>query len=83
MFEKELMKYDGLTIFMPFRDTNENNICGENRTKIIYDSDIQRLALGDISAVAALFDGICKDEGIAFELGYSFGKGLIIFLSWA
>lgn len=74
LLEQELLKYPGMETFMPFRDTNENQIYGESRTRIIYDADIQHLDSGKISVVAALFDGICKDEGISFELGYAFGR---------
>lgn len=74
LLEQELLKHQGIETFMPFRDTNENQICGETRTQIIYDADIQHLDSGEISVVAALFDGICKDEGISFELGYAFGR---------
>lgn len=76
LFEQELLKYQGIKSFMPFRDTNENQLCGESRTRIIYDADIQHLDSGEISVVAALFDGICKDEGISFEIGYAFAKSI-------
>ena len=67
-------------IFMPFRDTDENNLIGLNRTKIIYDSDIERLNSGKVILLVALYDGICKDEGISFEIGYAYGKGIPIFI---
>lgn len=76
LLEKELLAQCNITTFMPFRDTDENNLSGENRTRIIYDADIERLNSGEISATVALFDGVCKDEGISFELGYSFGKNI-------
>lgn len=79
-FEESLKKIQNTSIFMPFRDTDENNIVGPNRTKIVYDADIERLNSGEIILLAALYDGICKDEGISFEIGYAYGKGIPIFL---
>lgn len=79
LFEQELLKHQGIESFMPFRDTNENQLFGENRTRIIYDADIRHLDSGNVSVVAALFDGICKDEGISFELGYAFGRKIPIY----
>lgn len=78
--EKAIKKRIKCDIFMPFRDTNENNLKGPNRTKIVYDSDIERLNSGKIVLLAVLYDGICKDEGISFEIGYAYGKGIPAFI---
>lgn len=79
-FEAELKKQFECKTFMPYRDTDENNLEGADRTKIVYDSDIARLDSGEIVLLAVLYDGICKDEGISFEIGYAYGKGIPIFL---
>lgn len=79
-FETELKRKVNCDIFMPFRDTDENNLVGPNRTKIVYDSDIARLDSGEVILLAVLYDGICKDEGISFEIGYAFGKGIPIYI---
>lgn len=78
--ESSLKNKLNCNIFMPFRDTDENKLTGSNRTKIIYDADIERLNSGNVILLAALYDGICKDEGISFELGYAYGKGIPIFI---
>jgi len=78
--ESSLRKKLNCGIFMPFRDTDENNLIGPNRTKIVYDSDIERLNSGEVILLAVLYDGICKDEGISFEIGYAYGKGIPIFI---
>lgn len=78
--EDALKKKLEYKIFMPFRDTDENNLIGPNRTKIVYDADIERLNSGDVILLAVLYDGICKDEGISFEIGYAYGKGIPIFI---
>ena len=79
-FEESLKRIGGISIFMPFRDTDENNLKGENRTRLVYDADIERLDSGEIVLLAVLYDGICKDEGISFEIGYAYGKGIPIFI---
>ncbi|MBC1431026.1 hypothetical protein HB981_12720 [Listeria seeligeri] len=78
--EKQLHSNVGLKTFMPFRDTNEDELEGDNKTKIVYDEDIKRLDSKDLKMMVALYDGICKDEGISLEIGYAFGKGVPIFI---
>ena len=78
--ERAIKKRVQCGTFMPFRDTDENNLMGPNRTKIVYESDIERLDSGKIVLLAVLYDGICKDEGISFEIGYAYGKGIPIFI---
>ncbi len=78
--ESSLRNKLNCNVFMPFRDTDENKLIGANRTKIIYDADIERLNSGNIILLAVLYDGICKDEGISFEIGYAYGNGIPIFI---
>lgn len=78
--ERSLRKTINCKTFVPFRDTNENKLIGPNRAIIIYDADLEKLNSGDILLLAVLYDGICKDEGISFEIGYAFGKGIPIYI---
>lgn len=66
--------------FVPFRDTAEHKIVGLEKTKIIYEQDMSRLNSGNIELLVALYDDICKDEGISFEIGYAYGKNIPIYL---
>jgi nucleoside 2-deoxyribosyltransferase len=79
-FEDALKRHIKCNIFMPFRDTKENDLVGPDRSKIIYDSDIKKLDSGEVILLAALYDGICKDEGISFEIGYAYGRKIPIFV---
>ena len=78
--EEAILSHIGCKTFVPFRDSNENELIGVNRTKIVYDADIERLNSKELSLLAVLYDGICKDEGISFEIGYAFGKGVPVFI---
>lgn len=78
--EKQIHNNVGLKTFMPFRDTNEDELEGDNKTRIVYNEDIKRLNSKDLKMMVALYDGICKDEGISLEIGYAFGKGVPIFI---
>ncbi len=78
--EEALLSRIGCKTFVPFRDSNENELSGADRTKMVYDADIERLDSEELSLLAVLYDGICKDEGISFEIGYAFGKGVPIFI---
>lgn len=79
-FEEVLLSHVRCATFMPFRDSNENELTGENKTRIVYDADIERLNSKEVSLLAVLYDGICKDEGISFEIGYAYGKGIPIYI---
>ncbi len=79
-FEDALKRIANVDTFMPFRDTDENNLVGSDRTRIVYDADINRLNSGEIKLLGVLYDGICKDEGISFEIGYAYGKGIPVFI---
>jgi nucleoside 2-deoxyribosyltransferase len=71
------MRSDPFT-FVPFRDTGEHLITGPNKAKIIYDGDKQRLER--LFALIGFYDGPSKDEGMGFEIGYAFGKGVPVIL---
>jgi hypothetical protein len=58
--------------FLPFRDTREDEIISKDRTKIIYNADIERL--NRLFAVVGSLDDPSKDEGICMEIGYAAGK---------
>lgn len=64
--------------FVPYRDTNEHLITADNKAIILYQEDIKRLA--EAHSLVALFDGLSKDEGISFEIGYAFSKNVPIIL---
>lgn len=64
--------------FVPYRDTNEHLITTDNKATILYQEDVKRL--DKAHSLVALFDGISKDEGISFEIGYAFSKNVPIIL---
>lgn len=67
-------------VFVPFRDTKEHEIIGDEKTRIIYENDLQRLSANNLLAVIATFNDISKDEGIAFEIGYVYNRKIPVFL---
>jgi nucleoside 2-deoxyribosyltransferase len=72
--------------FVPFRDTIQKHssspIATDSKaselTRLIYIQDIERLHR--LFALVSFFDGLSKDEGICFEIGYAFGIGKPIVL---
>lgn len=72
--------------FVPFRDTvqkdpeavTETNT-ERNLTREIYSADLKRL--DKLFAMVGFFDGLSKDEGICWEIGYAFGLGRPIILA--
>jgi nucleoside 2-deoxyribosyltransferase len=63
-------------VFLPYRDTKQSNIIGNNRAEIIYKLDIEKLRKS--SAIMARFDGLAKDSGISMEIGYAYGINIPI-----
>lgn len=75
--EKERLNYPERALtFVPFRDTAQDKITADNKTLVIYEEDLKRLKR--CALMVGFFDGLSKDEGIGFELGYAYGKGLPI-----
>jgi nucleoside 2-deoxyribosyltransferase len=62
--------------FVPYRDTNEHLITSSDKAKILYRKDIRRLNAA--YALVTHFDGLSKDEGISFEIGYAFATNVPI-----
>ena len=70
LFLKE--KYKDISIYMPYRDINEDRI--ENNWKdTIFRKDIEAINNSDI--LLGYWDGTEFDEGIGFEIGYAISKG--------
>ena len=78
--EEEIISNTPYNVFVPFRDSNEHLLNGPNKTRLIYDTDIEKLNSSQIVLLAVLFDGLYKDEGISFEIGYAYGKGIPVFI---
>lgn len=60
--------------FLPFRDTREDEIVSDSRTRILYNLDMKRLK--KVFAVVGSLDDPSKDDGICMELGYAACKGV-------
>ncbi len=60
--------------FVPFRDTNQENIAAEDKALVIYQEDLKRLQRCLLTI--GFLDGLSKDEGISFEIGYCYGTGV-------
>jgi len=58
--------------FLPFRDTREDEIVSDQRTRIIYDLDMKRLER--LFGIVGSLDDPSKDDGICMELGYAAAK---------
>ncbi|MCK5117596.1 MAG: nucleoside 2-deoxyribosyltransferase [Candidatus Aegiribacteria sp.] len=61
------------SVFLPYCDTKQDEIIGTNRARSIFVKDIERLDWA--THVIARMDGMPKDSGVAFELGYARAKG--------
>jgi len=70
--------YSIKTTFVPFRDSSQEKINQPNKTKIIYERDLERLR--KLFSIIGFYDGASKDEGMSFEIGYAFAVGAPIFI---
>lgn len=67
-----------LKTFVPYRDTEQETVQVENKAKYIYEADVQRLLRS--RALIGFLNGIAKDEGICFEIGYAYALGITVFV---
>jgi len=65
--------------FVPFRDIDEDKIISENKSLSIFQKDIERLSK-DVIGLIGIYNDISKDDGIAFEIGYSYANSIPVFL---
>ncbi len=61
-------------VFLPFRDTDQESIEGVDRSRRIYELDMDRLRRS--ACLLARVDGLAKDSGVLMELGYACGLDL-------
>jgi nucleoside 2-deoxyribosyltransferase len=67
--ERYLKDNFDVSIYMPYRDSDEENISKENWKKEIFDIDIKEINNCDI--LIGYLDGPEFDEGVGFEIGYA------------
>lgn len=60
-------------VFLPFRDTDQSRISGCDRSRKIFELDIDELKKA--THILARLDGITKDSGVVFEMGYAHALG--------
>jgi nucleoside 2-deoxyribosyltransferase len=68
---------DGLT-FVPFRDAKQEALVAADKTRQLFDLDIGRLRR--TALLVSYIDGLSKDEGVCFEIGFAYGVGASILL---
>lgn len=64
--------------FVPFRDAGQEELVVEDKTRRLYELDLARMAR--CALLVAYIDGLAKDEGVCFEIGYAYGMGIPIML---
>lgn len=64
--------------FVPFRDASQEELKARNKTELLYNGDIKRL--NNTSLFVTYIDGLAKDEGVCFEIGYAYANQCPILL---
>lgn len=64
--------------YVPFRDADQVALAGENTTQILFEKDLDRLR--HTVLIVAYIDGLAKDEGVCFEVGYCYATGALVVL---
>ncbi len=62
------------SVFLPFCDTDEENLVADCKGRRLYELDTQRL--DRITAIAAILHGPSLDDGVCMELGYAAARGI-------
>jgi nucleoside 2-deoxyribosyltransferase len=64
--------------FVPFRDAGQEELVADDKTRQLFDMDLARLRRTVL--LVSYIDGLAKDEGICFEIGYAYMAGAVILL---
>lgn len=64
--------------FVPFRDSGQEDLVAEDKTRRLFEMDLARLRRTVL--LVSYIDGLAKDEGICFEIGYAYATGAAILL---
>lgn len=62
------------SVFLPFCDTDEENLVAEVKGRRLFELDTQRLE--SITAMIALLHGPSLDDGVCMEIGYAAALGI-------
>ncbi len=73
---------DAYPVFMPFRDSDEEDITAADKGHLIFDADMERIDR-DTFAMVGFSDGLAKDGGAFFEYGRAAALGIptVLFVS--
>lgn len=61
------------SVFLPFCDTDEENLIAETKGRRLFELDTHRL--DDITAMVAVLHGPSLDDGVCMEIGYAAARG--------
>lgn len=64
--------------FVPFRDAGQEELVVEDKTRRLFELDLVRLRRTTL--LVSYIDGLAKDEGVCFEIGYAYASGAAILL---
>jgi len=67
-----------VTTFVPFRDAGQEELVVEDKTRHLFELDLGRLRRTVL--LVSYIDGLAKDEGVCFEIGYVYASGGAILL---
>lgn len=66
------------TTYVPFRDAGQEELVASDKAQRLFELDLERLER--TALLVSNVDGLAKDEGVCFEIGYSFAVGAKILL---
>lgn len=66
------------TTFIPFRDVGQEELAAADKTKQLFDMDLIRLRRTVL--LVSYIDGMAKDEGVCFEVGFAYMAGAAVLL---
>jgi len=75
----DLKQFKKPVTFVPFRDIDEDQIISDDKSSYIFHKDVERLST-DVIGLIGIYNDISKDDGIAFEIGFSYAHSIPIFL---
>jgi len=69
---------EALATFVPFRDAGQEELVVHDKTRRLFELDLGRLRRTVL--LVSYIDGLAKDEGVCFEIGYVYASGGAVLL---
>jgi len=74
MVAHRITRHGGASVFLPFFDTNEEDLVHDAKGRRLFELDLAQL--NELSGMLAILHGPSLDDGVCMEIGYAAARGI-------